>query len=110
MQDGSPATEQVYIHSKLMLVDDNVALVGSANINDRSLLGHRDSELATVIEDRTKVKVRFDGQDHSVSECVHELRVKCFEQIFGLNRYQVLDPLKPEMWLSIDFNAGVDSA
>ena len=33
---------------KLMLVDDLWAIVGSANINDRSMLGYRDSELAVI--------------------------------------------------------------
>jgi len=28
----------------LMIIDDRIALIGSANINDRSLLGSRDSE------------------------------------------------------------------
>lgn len=28
-----------------MIVDDEVVLIGSANINDRSLLGNRDSEI-----------------------------------------------------------------
>lgn len=36
---------QVYVHSKIMIVDDRYALIGSANINDRSLLGSRDSEV-----------------------------------------------------------------
>jgi phospholipase D1/2 len=31
-------TEQVYIHAKLMIVDDRVAIIGSANINDRSMV------------------------------------------------------------------------
>ena len=31
-----------------MLVDDLWAIVGSANINDRSMLGYRDSELAVI--------------------------------------------------------------
>ena len=35
------------MHSKIMIVDDCIALIGSANINDRSLLGSRDSEVAT---------------------------------------------------------------
>ena len=39
----TPVTEIVYIHSKLMIVDDQRVLLGSANINDRSLLGNRDS-------------------------------------------------------------------
>jgi phospholipase D1/2 len=36
---------QIYVHSKLMIIDDCVTLIGSANINDRSLLGSRDSEV-----------------------------------------------------------------
>ncbi|PKA48394.1 Phospholipase D p1 [Apostasia shenzhenica] len=40
---GCLATNQVYVHSKLMIVDDCLTLIGSANINDRSLLGSRDS-------------------------------------------------------------------
>lgn len=38
-----PVTEIIYIHSKLLIVDDRIALIGSANINDRSMLGDRDS-------------------------------------------------------------------
>ena len=34
-----------------MIVDDQKMIIGSANINDRSLLGDRDSELAMLIED-----------------------------------------------------------
>ena len=37
--NNEPRTEMVYIHSKLMIVDDIKMIVGSANINDRSLLG-----------------------------------------------------------------------
>lgn len=37
---------QVYVHSKIMIIDDRAALIGSANINDRSLLGSRDSEVS----------------------------------------------------------------
>lgn len=36
---------QVYVHSKLMIIDDRAAIIGSSNINDRSLLGSRDSEV-----------------------------------------------------------------
>ena len=41
--DGVPITEIIYVHSKLMIVDDKSCIIGSANINDRSLLGSRDS-------------------------------------------------------------------
>ena len=49
MMNGQPATELIYIHSKIMIVDDEVVLIGSANINDRSLQGSRDSEIAVSI-------------------------------------------------------------
>lgn len=36
----------IYVHSKMMIVDDEYIIVGSANINERSLNGSRDSEIA----------------------------------------------------------------
>eukprot|EP00775_Hariotina_reticulata_P006308 gene6308-6543_t len=36
----------IYVHSKLMIVDDAYIIVGSANINQRSLDGSRDTEIA----------------------------------------------------------------
>ncbi|TVU45631.1 hypothetical protein EJB05_05122 [Eragrostis curvula] len=36
----------VYVHSKLMIVDDEYIIIGSANINQRSMDGGRDSEIA----------------------------------------------------------------
>ncbi len=35
----------IYVHSKLMIVDDRYVIVGSANLNERSLAGDRDSEI-----------------------------------------------------------------
>jgi len=43
-------TELIYVHSKLMIVDDNLVICGSANINDRSMIGKRDSEVAVIIQ------------------------------------------------------------
>lgn len=36
----------IYVHSKGMIVDDEYVLLGSANINQRSLEGSRDTEIA----------------------------------------------------------------
>jgi phospholipase D1/2 len=36
----------IYVHSKGMIVDDEYVIVGSANINQRSLEGTRDTEIA----------------------------------------------------------------
>ena len=36
----------IYVHSKGMIVDDEYVLIGSANINQRSMEGTRDTEIA----------------------------------------------------------------
>ncbi|CAL4986678.1 unnamed protein product [Urochloa decumbens] len=36
----------IYVHSKLMIVDDEYIIIGSANINQRSMDGGRDTEIA----------------------------------------------------------------
>lgn len=36
----------IYVHSKMMIVDDEVIILGSANINQRSMGGNRDTEIA----------------------------------------------------------------
>jgi len=38
--------QMIYVHSKMMVVDDSYILVGSANINERSMSGTRDTEMA----------------------------------------------------------------
>ena len=52
------------MHSKLMIVDDDVVIIGSANINDRSMIGCRDSEIGIKIEENSfKIKSRMNGQE-----------------------------------------------
>ena len=36
----------IYVHSKMMIVDDTYIIIGSANINQRSMAGTRDTEIA----------------------------------------------------------------
>jgi len=38
--------QMIYVHSKMIIVDDAYILVGSANINERSMSGTRDTEIA----------------------------------------------------------------
>ena len=46
---GKIHTNQCYIHSKMLIVDDTIAVIGSANVNDRSLCGDRDSEICVCV-------------------------------------------------------------
>ena len=48
------AHETIYVHSKLAIADDYSVIIGSANINDRSLMGDRDSEVAVVVQARLR--------------------------------------------------------
>lgn len=36
----------IYVHAKGMIVDDEYVILGSANINQRSMAGSRDTEIA----------------------------------------------------------------
>lgn len=36
----------IYVHAKGMIVDDEYVIMGSANINQRSLAGSKDTEIA----------------------------------------------------------------
>ena len=77
-------TEIIYVHSKLMIVDDRLAIIGSANINDRSMLGDGDSEVSVVIEDREMVDGRMNGEVYPVGKFCHELRIQLFKVHLGL--------------------------
>jgi phospholipase D1/2 len=68
--------EQIYVHSKLMIVDDRVVVCGSANINDRSMTGDRDSEIAVACADSHLLSSTMAGKPFLVSRFAHRLRIK----------------------------------
>lgn len=82
--EGNFVTEIVYVHSKIMIVDDRVAIIGSANINDRSMLGERDSEVAVIIEDLDMIDGKMIGVDFKVGTFAHSLRCDLFKEHLGL--------------------------
>ncbi|KAI8381067.1 uncharacterized protein BYT42DRAFT_604106 [Radiomyces spectabilis] len=86
MNDGRMdiVTEQVYIHSKLLIVDDKTVICGSANLNDRSQLGNRDSEIAVVIEDSDLVSSTMNGQPYKAARYALTLRMHLFKEHLGL--------------------------
>lgn len=74
MFSDGPKQEMVYIHSKCMIVDDRVVIVGSANINDRSMLGTRDSEVCILVQDEEMVESEMGGKPFEVGKVPHEFR------------------------------------
>ncbi|CAG8464425.1 6353_t:CDS:10 [Acaulospora morrowiae] len=98
-------TEEVYIHSKLLIVDDRCAIIGSG----LSQLGVRDSEIAIIVEDMEKVDSRMDGKEYKASKFAYTLRSNLFKEHLGLIEHQdhstltksCLPPLQPEILLDL---------
>ncbi|KAJ6654968.1 hypothetical protein lerEdw1_006439 [Lerista edwardsae] len=80
---GRLLSELVYVHSKLLIADDWRVIIGSANINDRSLLGKRDSELAVLVEDSEFVPSVMAGQEFRAGRFARSLRLDCFRCVLG---------------------------
>ncbi|KAI8327821.1 hypothetical protein BC941DRAFT_446276 [Chlamydoabsidia padenii] len=77
-------TEMVYIHSKVLIVDDRKAMVGSANINDRSLLGGRDAEVGGVVEDSNLVPSFMGDKKYMAGKSILEFRLRLWKEHLGL--------------------------
>ncbi|KAF9424284.1 hypothetical protein BGZ94_008060 [Podila epigama] len=98
-------TEQLYIHSKLMIIDDRVVIIGSANINDRSQLGYRDSEIAIIIEDSEKVPSMMNGEPFEAGKLAHSLRASLFKEHLGLLPHVEHDVVTRASVLPVDLDA-----
>uniref|UniRef100_A0A7N6ANZ8 Phospholipase n=1 Tax=Anabas testudineus TaxID=64144 RepID=A0A7N6ANZ8_ANATE len=79
----SLVTELIYVHSKTLIADDRCYIIGSANINDRSMLGSRDSELAVFVEDEDRVTSIMGGQEYQAGPLTLALRKECFRVLVG---------------------------
>uniref|UniRef100_A0A8C1WMG7 phospholipase D n=1 Tax=Cyprinus carpio TaxID=7962 RepID=A0A8C1WMG7_CYPCA len=105
--EGRLVTELIYVHSKMLIADDNTVIIGSANINDRSMLGKRDSEVAVIYEDIHTVTSMMDGQEYQAGRFGLSLRLECFRMILGANTDSSIDVMDPisdqfykEVWMT----------
>jgi phospholipase D1/2 len=84
-------TEQLYIHAKIIIVDDRIALIGSANINERSMIGLRDSECAAVVRDTDMLWSIMDGEPYLVGRFAHTLRMRLMREHLGIDVDEVME-------------------
>ncbi|XDV47648.1 hypothetical protein PO909_017223 [Leuciscus waleckii] len=102
--EGKLVTELIYVHSKMLIADDNTVIIGSANINDRSMLGKRDSEVAVIYEDIQTVKSVMDGQEYQAGRFGLSMRLECFRMILGANTdpsIDVTDPISDQFYKEV---------
>lgn len=108
-------TEQIYVHSKIILVDDVHALIGSANINDRSLLGSRDAELAVAITSaEPSLEIDCLGSKEMVVPFVYRFRMKLLQEHLGFSENGeeeswLCDLASDETWRRINDIAATNS-
>ncbi|CAF3996900.1 unnamed protein product [Rotaria sordida] len=98
---GTLVTEVIYVHSKLMIVDDRICICGSANINDRSLQGSRDSEFCLVVNDLEMIDSQLNGQKQKVGLFSSTWRKKLFRQMLGIKNEEEMnvdDPCSDEFY------------
>ena len=106
-----PVTELVYVHSKLLIVDDEKVLIGSANINDRSMLGSRDSEFAVIMEEEKNYESKMDKQKFMASKYAITLRKQIMSEHLGIKTDDPIleDPLNNELWSTMISRAQVNT-
>ena len=68
-----------------MIIDDRKVILGSANINDRSLLGNRDSEIAIVVEETKLIEITGGKK---VGSSAHRLRCDLSQEHFKITYEQ----------------------
>ena len=97
--NGMPKTEIIYIHSKLMIVDDLYVICGSANINDRSMIGSRDSEFAVLIKERRTDFSLMNNKNFKAAKFATSLRKALMAEHLGLRPDDEIlrDPLSDKL-------------
>jgi len=97
-------TSHIYVHTKMCIVDDRIAIVGSANINDRSMRGTRDSEIAVIMEqEQGLVDSVMAGKSFQVSPFARDFRMRLWREFLGLepSDVSITDPVCPEVYKGI---------
>jgi len=76
----------IYVHSKLMIIDDEYIILGSANINERSMAGDRDSEICV-----ESWQPKWVGIPHARGG-VHKFRMSVWAEHTNMSVKEFLEP------------------
>ncbi|CAN6311488.1 unnamed protein product [Urochloa humidicola] len=78
----------IYVHSKMMIIDDEYIIVGSANINQRSMDGGRDSEIAM----GAYQPCHLNTNDEVARGQVHGFRMSLWYEHLGMQHQDFMNP------------------
>jgi phosphatidylserine/phosphatidylglycerophosphate/cardiolipin synthase-like enzyme len=89
----------IYVHSKMAIIDDAWAMIGSMNLNRRSMTF--DAELGVaVVDTASEPQGKFNGQPITVGKLPLDLRISLWCEHLGFNkddateRARVVDPVE----------------
>lgn len=90
---GRVCAELLYIHAKCMIVDDRIAIIGSANINERSMRGLRDSEIAVCVRDTKVIESKMAGKPWKAAKFAHSLRMRLMREHLGvdIDKFEIIE-------------------
>jgi phosphatidylserine/phosphatidylglycerophosphate/cardiolipin synthase-like enzyme len=78
----------IYVHTKILLIDDRYVAIGSANLNKRSMTSDSELQIA-VVDDETVdggLNLQGGGTSHvSVCRFAHELRRRLWGEHLGVD-------------------------
>lgn len=80
----------IYVHAKGMIVDDEYVILGSANINQRSLSGSRDTEIAMGAYQPYHTWSKNKRHPHGQVSTVSQLCIFCIDSFFLKNRAKII--------------------
>ncbi|KAI4379289.1 hypothetical protein MLD38_005607 [Melastoma candidum] len=81
----------IYVHAKMMIVDDEYIIIGSANINQRSMDGARDSEIAMGAYQPHQLSLHEPARGQ-----IHGFRMALWYEHLGMLDDSFLQPESPE--------------
>ena len=74
---------QVYVAASIIIADDRLAIIGSADANDQGMCGIQDSNVGIRVEDTTPISIQLGGRQYEASRFAHELRMNLMRHHIG---------------------------
>ncbi|KXS09244.1 phospholipase D/nuclease [Gonapodya prolifera JEL478] len=85
LEEEIDVSEELYIHTKVLIADDRRVICGSANLNDRSQLGDHDSEIVVVIDNAgNPIQTQMGGRSFTANKFAASLRRLLYRKHLGL--------------------------